>query len=91
MSQNKYEDYLGDGVYVSWDGYQIILDLRGQDNFTKIALDDQTLVALDRYRAYLKERLASLTGPSEMDADSHSSVIEPEISDKELIGGAPID
>lgn len=25
-------EYLGDGVYASFDGYNIILDLRGQDN-----------------------------------------------------------
>ena len=30
------EQYLGDGVYASFDGYQVKLDLRGQDNTTEI-------------------------------------------------------
>jgi hypothetical protein len=25
------EDYLGDGVYVTWDGYSFWLDVRGQE------------------------------------------------------------
>ena len=40
------ERYLGDGVYATSDGYYITLDLRGQDNFTKIALEPQVLEAL---------------------------------------------
>lgn len=39
MSAEKIEDYLGDGVYASHDGYHIILDLRGQDDTTRIALE----------------------------------------------------
>ena len=36
----KFEDvYLGDGVYASFDGYAIVLDLRGQDNTTRIVLE----------------------------------------------------
>jgi hypothetical protein len=41
--------YLGDGVYASFDGYHVVLDLRGQDNFTRIALDPTVLEALERY------------------------------------------
>lgn len=67
-TQNKLEDYLGDGVYASWDGHHIILDLRGQDDYTLIALDDQTLEALDRYRTRLKSHLEHSARPSEMDA-----------------------
>lgn len=33
------EAYLGDGVYATWDGFHIWLDLRGQDSFTRIALE----------------------------------------------------
>lgn len=43
-------DHLGDGVYATFDGYHIILDLRGQDSYTRIALEPQVLEALDRYR-----------------------------------------
>lgn len=47
---NKMKDrYLGDGVYASFDGYQIILDLRAQDSTTKIALESSVLTALNRY------------------------------------------
>lgn len=49
------EDYLGDGVYASLDGYHIVLDLRTQDNFTKIALEPAVLDALDRFRKRIQE------------------------------------
>jgi len=42
--------YLGDGVYASFDGSQIWLDLRGQDISTKIALDQATFDNLISYR-----------------------------------------
>ena len=41
--------YLGDGVYASFDGFHIILDLRAQDNTTRIAMDPEVIVALERY------------------------------------------
>lgn len=40
------ERYLGDGVYASFDGYQIWLDLRGQDDTTRIALEPAAFDAL---------------------------------------------
>ncbi len=42
--------YLGDGVYASHDGYRIVLDLRGQDDTTRISLDPQVQEALARFR-----------------------------------------
>ncbi len=42
--------YLGDGVYASCDGCHIILDLRIQDNTTRIALEPAVLDELIRYR-----------------------------------------
>ena len=47
--------YLGDGVYASFDGEYILLDLRGQDNTTRIALDPDVLIALDDYRMAVKD------------------------------------
>ncbi len=44
------EDYIGDGVYVTFDGYHIWLDLRGQDSTTRIALEPAVLDALNRFR-----------------------------------------
>ncbi len=44
------DEYLGDGVYASFDGYHIRLDLRGQDNTTYFALEPPVLDALENYR-----------------------------------------
>ena len=41
--------YLGDGVYASFDGYHIILDLRAQDSTTRIALEPTVFKELMRY------------------------------------------
>lgn len=49
MTQVTNNEYLGDGVYATFDGYHIILDLRAQDNFTRIALEPNVLRALIRY------------------------------------------
>lgn len=47
------DQYLGDGVYASFDGYHIWLDLRAQDpeRFIKIALEPQVLEQLNRFAA----------------------------------------
>lgn len=47
--------YLGDGVYASYDGYHIILDLRGQDTTTRIALEEQVIESLFKYKADILE------------------------------------
>lgn len=44
------ERYIGDGVYASYDGYHVILDLRAQDSTTRIALEPPVFDALLRYR-----------------------------------------
>lgn len=43
--------YLGDGVYASFDGCLIWLDLRGQDNTTRIGLEPETFRALAGFSA----------------------------------------
>ena len=50
--------YIGDGVYASCDGHHIILDLRGQDNTTRIALEPEVFDALIKYRDDLIARKA---------------------------------
>lgn len=42
--------YLGDGVYATFDGYNIWLDLRAQVDTTRICLEPQVLEALDKFR-----------------------------------------
>ena len=49
------DDYLGDGVYASHDGHNIILDLRAQDSTTRICLEPAVMVALIRYHERCKE------------------------------------
>jgi hypothetical protein len=41
--------YLGDGVYASFDGEMIWLDLRGQDRTTRIALEPTVYLNLADY------------------------------------------
>ena len=57
----KTEDYLGDGVYASFDGYHIVLDLRAQDNTTRIALEPAVMHALEQFRkrVYADDREAN--------------------------------
>ena len=54
------EDYIGDGVYVVFDGYAITLDLRAQAAVvpvTKIMLEPLVFAGLVRF----KERVDSMT------------------------------
>ena len=46
--------YLGDGVYASFDGHHIWLDLRGQDTTTKIALEPSVMEALIDYNEEIR-------------------------------------
>jgi hypothetical protein len=51
------DTYLGDGIYASFDGYQIWLDTRAQDPVHKIALEPSTMEALDVFRRAVQERI----------------------------------
>ncbi|MGL4356160.1 MAG: hypothetical protein ACRCTP_20290 [Aeromonas popoffii] len=46
----QFPAYLGDGVYASFDGYQIWLRTEGMDGVNEIAIDDQSWAALLAYR-----------------------------------------
>lgn len=46
----KMEEYLGDGVYATFDGARITLDLRGQDSTTVIILEPEVLSSLIQFR-----------------------------------------
>ena len=46
---STYPEYLGDGVYAEFDGWYITLDLRAQDNYTRIGLEPQVMRALIEY------------------------------------------
>ncbi|MCO4170235.1 hypothetical protein K8D10_00265 [Aeromonas veronii] len=47
---SQHPAYLGDGVYASFDGYQIWLRTEAMDGVNEIAIDDQTWAALVAYR-----------------------------------------
>ncbi len=49
------DDYLGDGVYASFDGVFIVLDLRAQDSTTRIALEPGVMEALIHYYERCKQ------------------------------------
>jgi len=55
MEQQKNEDYLGDGVYASFDGFAITLDLRGQD-LSRIVLEPQVLKSLNNFNQRMREQ-----------------------------------
>ncbi len=58
MDNSIGDQYLGDGVYASFDGYYIILDLRGQDNTTRIALEPEVMHSLFEYQKSLQDAVA---------------------------------
>lgn len=60
MVPGKIEDrYLGDGVYASFDGYHVVLDLRGQDTTTRICLEPTVFGALKEYVEVIESVLKS--------------------------------
>lgn len=58
--------YLGDAVYVSFDGYHIWLHLNSHDSPGVVALEPQVMSALKDYEARITAlRAASATGAKE--------------------------
>ncbi len=53
---SKDQTYLGDGVYASFDGYQIWLRIEREGVPESIALEEQVLVALDRYVQSVRDK-----------------------------------
>lgn len=49
MDYYKDKDYLGDGVYVAHDGYQIWLTTERENRLHAIALEPVVLAKLNRY------------------------------------------
>ena len=57
---NKFAQYIGDGVYASYDGWNIVLTTGNHepalaDNI--IALEPEVIESLNRYTVWLKARL----------------------------------
>jgi hypothetical protein len=51
------KEYIGDGVYASFDGYQIWLETERNGRTERIALDDMALANLLDYVKRLRESL----------------------------------
>lgn len=77
--------HLGDGVYASWDGYHIVLDLRGQDNYTRIALDPSVMHHLKQFDAdCLKEQAGDELEQTAEEVEEAEAVAED--WDREMLG-----
>ena len=59
MTTRPTDVYLGDGVYASWDGTHVWLDLRAQDSNIRIALDSDVLNNLYAYVKTIEDYIAS--------------------------------
>jgi hypothetical protein len=51
---NKFKDYLGDGVYVEWNGYAIRLSTPREDGEHWLELDSSCYAALLRFVERIK-------------------------------------
>ena len=56
MEGENFEEYLGDGVYASFDGYQIWLDTRAQHPVNRIALEPSVYRRLQEYVGFLERK-----------------------------------
>ena len=65
------DTYLGDGVYASFDGHQIWLDLRGQDSTTRIALDPLTFNELLKFNERIQQARKDAQPPPPNSPSSH--------------------
>jgi len=59
VEKREYEDYLGDGLYVDFDGYQIILSANdrvgGPGSTGRVCLDPDVMRSFTRYIIRLRE------------------------------------
>lgn len=62
MSESK--TYLGDGVYASFDGYQIWLHAERDHDSHDIALEPETLQALNAFDKRIREAIAGAKSAS---------------------------
>ena len=69
----EHERYLGDGVYASVDGYQIVLNLRAQDNTTRRALGPAVMDALIGFRASLVRAKAAQASDAQKGGDHEAT------------------
>ena len=64
------DEYLGDGVYVAWDGEYLVLDLRGQavhGHTCTIAMDPSVIDKFESYLARVKKHVAEVQAEQKED------------------------
>ena len=61
----SHDQYIGDGVYASWDGKHVVLDTRAQPVVHRICLEPVVMARLREYERVLCEQLASACGQAE--------------------------
>lgn len=59
MADEFPKEYLGDGVYASFDGWHVWLEGNADGGVNRIALEPQVFAALMRYHAELLDALAA--------------------------------
>lgn len=67
-SENKFKDYIGESVYVQFDGYHIILTTENGlpgDPSNLIALEPNVLDALNAYAKRLREHFNKQETPND--------------------------
>lgn len=52
MSENKHKEYLGDGVYISYDDYHINIAINEHTNHA-VALEPRVVIKLKKYFNYI--------------------------------------
>lgn len=66
MSEPQFKAYLGDAVYVSWDGFHIVLTTEnGRHISNRICLDPEVWRNLMRYHERLKKLIENQSGAVE--------------------------
>lgn len=61
----EYQDYLGDGVYVDFDGYSVILTTRGAMNPQIIYMEPEVLQSFEHYLKKVEAKIQAEAEASE--------------------------
>ena len=71
MSDNRFKQYIGDGVYANFDGSHVVLTTENGICATNtIALESGVLTAFDNYRKWLPEKIKEIKDERKTDTDN---------------------
>jgi len=71
MQERTDRAYIGDGVYVSFDGWNIWLETERDDQLHSIAIEPPVLEALNDYFVGIKRKYQRKENPDAANADDH--------------------